>query len=75
MVVVVTDPRLVTRDGAGRLDPPNQAHGCQGVQHVVDGLPRDVGQAGTHGPEDRLGVGMRMGVHRLQHRDPRAGHA
>jgi len=34
VVVVVTDARLVASDGAGRLDPPHQPHGGQGIQHV-----------------------------------------
>ena len=75
MVVVVSDPRLVAGDGAGGLNPPNQTDGGQGGEHVIDRLPRYLGQVGAHRPEDRLGVGVRMGVHRLQHRHPRARHA
>ena len=75
MVVVVTDPRLVASDGAGRLDPPNQTHSGQGGEYVIHRLPRHLGQGGTHGPEDRLGVGMRTGVDGLQHRQTRASHA
>ena len=75
MVVVVADPRLVASDGAGRLDSPNQARGGQRGEHVINRLPRDLGQAGAHGPEYRLGVGMRLGVDRFEHRQPRARHA
>jgi hypothetical protein len=38
-------------------------------------LPRHIGQAGAHGAEKRFGVGMGVGVHRLQHCQPRARHA
>lgn len=75
MMVVVTHTRLVAGDGTGRLDPPHQTRSGQGMQHVVHGLPGNVGQNGAHGPEDRLRVGMWTLVHSYQHRDPRSGHA
>ena len=45
MVVVVTDAGLVTRDGAGRLDPADQPRRRQCGQHVVYRLARHVGHA------------------------------
>ena len=75
VVVVVADPRLVARHRARRLDPADQPCGRQRVQRVVDGLVRDIGQIGAYGPDDRLGVGVRVGVHGDQDRRPRPGHA
>ncbi len=42
---------------------------------IVDGLMRDVRQALPDGPDDGLGVGMGVGVHRRQHCDPLLRHA
>ncbi len=75
MVVVVANPRLVASDGTGRLDPPNKTRGGQGSEHVIHRLPRHFGQVGAHRAENRLGVSVRVGVYRLQHRQPRARHA
>ena len=75
VVVVVADPRLVARHRAGGLDAPHQPGGGQRAQHVVDGLVRDLAEIRAHDADDRVGVGVRMVVHRGQHRDPRAGHA
>ena len=74
-MVVVADTRLVAGDRAGRLNPPYQAAARQRSQHVIDRLPRHLGQAGAHGAEKSFGVGMGTGVHRFQHREPRARHA
>ena len=75
MMVVVADPRLVAGHHAERLDPPDQARRGQGIEDVVDGLAGDIGQSRRGPPTNRLGVGMRMIVHRLEHRDPGSGYA
>jgi hypothetical protein len=75
VVVVVSDPRLVARDGARGLNAPNQTRGGQGGEYVIDSLPRHLGQAGPHGAEKRFRVGMGVGVHSLEHCQPRARHA
>ena len=74
VMVVVADPRLVAGNRAQWLDPPNQAHRGERIKHVVHGLAGDFGQAYPHRREDRLGVGMGVGVHYLQHGDPGPGH-
>lgn len=73
MVVVVADARFVAGDRAGRLDAPHQPGGRQSVQNVVDRLARYLGQAGANSSEDGLGVGVRMGMHGLEHRNAGAG--
>ena len=75
VMVVVGDSRLVPGHGAGGLDSSHQADRRQRVEHVVHRLPGHLGQAGTDGAEDRLRVGVRIGVHRIHHRDARAGYA
>ena len=49
--------------------------GGQRAQHVVHGLVGHRGELATHGADDRVGVGVRMRVHRGQHRQPRTGDA
>ena len=71
VVVVVPDPRLIPRQVARRLKPPDQTRRGQRPQHVVHGLLGDLTEVGTHDTEDRLRVGVRMLVHRGQHRYPR----
>ena len=51
--------------------PPHQARGGQRPQHVVDGLVGHVAEIRADRADDRVGVGVRMVVHRGQHRDPR----
>ncbi len=75
VVVVVADPGFVTGNHAQRLDPAHQTDGGEGVENVVHGLAGDIGKSAADGRQDRLGVSMRMGVDRRQHRDPRTGHA
>ncbi len=74
MVMIVADPRFVPRDRAGGLDPSDQTGGGQSRQHVVDGLPGHFGKIGANRTEDRLRVGMGVGVYRIQHRKPGTGH-
>ena len=52
-----------TRPGAGER-----------AQHVVDGLVGHLAEIVARRPDDRVGVGVRVLVHRLQHGDPRARH-
>ena len=44
------------------------------AQDVVDGLVGDGVQPGAGGADERLGVGVRMGVHRVEHGQARTGH-
>ncbi len=74
VVVVVADPRLVARHGARRLDPPHQTRGSQRAQHVVDGLVGHLTEILAHDTDDRVRIGVRMVVHRGQHRYPRTRH-
>jgi hypothetical protein len=73
-MMVVADPRFIASDQAGRLDPPDETRRGEGMKHVIHGLPGHIGQGATHGTENRLGVGVRMRMHRLQHRDPWTGY-
>ncbi len=74
MVVIVADPRLVPGDRARRLDAPDEPGGSQRGQDVVDGLTGDIGQDGADRTENGVGVGVRMGVNRVQNRHPGPGH-
>jgi hypothetical protein len=65
VMVVVADPGLVTGNHAQGLDPTHKANGGECVENVVDGLAGDVGKTGADGRQDRLGIGMRMGVNRF----------
>ena len=73
VVVIVADPRLVSRDRTRRLDAPEESAGGQRSQNVVDGLSGDFGQDGADSAENRVGVGMGMGLHRLENRHPGTG--
>jgi hypothetical protein len=35
---------------------------------------RHVGKIRADGPDDRIGVGVRMGMHRIEYRDAGTGH-
>src|SRR5664280_2584109 len=74
VVVVVPDPRLVARHGARRLDAPHQARRSQRTQHVVHRLMGHLTEILTHDTDERVRVGMRMLVHRSQHRHPGTRH-
>ena len=74
VVVVVADPRLVSGDRSRGLDAPHQAGVGQSGKDVVDGLPRHLGKTNPNGTEDGVGIGMGMGVHRVEYRDPRPRH-
>ena len=71
VVMVVADPRLVARHGARRVDAPHQARVGQRPQHVVHGLLGHLAEVLAHDTDDRVRVGVRMVVHRGQHRHPR----
>ena len=74
-MMVVADPRLIASNHPQWLDPPNQAHCGQRVEYVINRLAGDIRQIAAHRRQDRLGISMRMGVHRLQYSDPRPGHS
>ena len=73
-MVVVADARFVPRDGAGRLDATQELCVRECMQYVVDRLPGYLGQAGAHGTENRLGIGVWVVVNGLEYGDPRTGH-
>ena len=74
-VMVVANARLVARHGARRADASHQTRRRQSAEHVVDGLLGHLAEILTYDSDDRIRVGMRMVVHRGQHRNPRARHA
>ena len=74
VMMVVADPRLVAGDRTGRLDTPNDASRGQGGQDVVHRLAGHLRQSESDSTENGVGVGVRMGVHRLQHCDTGTGH-
>ncbi len=73
VVMVVAGSGLVERRRPGRLDAPQDARADAGVQHVVDGLGGDRAQLLPDGDSDGVGVGMRTGRDRVEHRYPRGG--
>lgn len=73
LVVVVAHPSLEASGRASRLDPADELGVREGPQDVVDGLCGDRAQAGTDYGSEGVDVGMRVGVHLRQHRDPGAG--
>jgi hypothetical protein len=60
VMVVVPNPRLVARWGAGRLDPSDEATLGEDPQNVIDGLGRDGAVVGAYGSRDRVGVRVRV---------------
>ena len=72
--MVVTDPALVARRAAGRLDPPHQPGGGQRVQRLVDGLQGHVADPLAHPGGDGVGVQMVASAHGLQQGHARRGH-
>ena len=74
VVVVVPHPGLVARHRARRLDAPQQTGGGQGAKHVVHGLMGHLAEILPDDADDRVRVGVRMIVHRGQHRHPRPRH-
>jgi hypothetical protein len=73
VVVVIADACLIAGDRALRLDASQQTGLSEGGQHVVHGLVADLGQLLTNVVDDRVGVGVGMTLHHLEHRDPWAG--
>ncbi len=73
VVVIIAHPRLVSRDRTRRLDAPEEPGGGQRSQNVVDGLSGNFGQDGADSAENRVGVGMWTGLHRLENRHPGTG--
>ena len=73
VVVVVTDPGLVSRHRAGRLDVPHESGVAERPQAVVDGLVGDLAEVVPDGTDYRVGVGVGVVVDRGQHRHPGTG--
>ncbi len=74
VMVIILDPRLIT--SAGRVwetDPADQSLARKVMHDQMDGLQRDRRQAGPDCLKDRLGVGMRLTVKKVQHRDSLTG--
>jgi hypothetical protein len=65
VMVVVADPTLIAGNHSQWLDPPEQTYRRQRVEDVVHGLAGHIGQAAAYCRQDRLGIGMRMRMHRL----------
>lgn len=75
VMMIVAHPSLIAREGTGGLHAAQHTHFGQRVQHVVRGLTAHIGQASAHDFEDRLRIRVRVGVHRREHSNSRAGHA
>jgi hypothetical protein len=74
-MVVVADAGLVPCDRVRGLDASHQSGFGQSAENVVHGLVGDVGELAAGGADDRVRVGVRLGVHRIEHRDPGPGDA
>ena len=61
--------RFMTLTHAATKSCANKVSQCS--QHVVDGLRRHLSEILAHATDDRVRVGVRMLVHRSQHRYPR----
>ena len=70
--MVVADARLVARDGARRVDAPDEAGVRQDVEDVVDGLLGDA-EVRADAAGDRRRVGVVERADGREHRDARAG--
>lgn len=73
VVVVVTDPGLVTRYRAGWLDVSHESGVAERPQSVVDGLVGDLAEVVPDGTDYRVRVGVGMVVDRAQHGHPGTG--
>lgn len=74
MVVVVIDAIFVASGRTCGLDPANEASIGQGSEGVVDGLPRDRPDLGSHERFDVVGGAMRRARHRSEDRQPLCRH-
>jgi len=74
MVMVIADPRLVAGQRPRGLDAPQQTGVCQRGQDVIDSLPGYLGKTGPHRTEDGVGIGVWVGMHRIENSDARTGH-
>jgi hypothetical protein len=75
VVVVVGHPRLITGYRAPRCDASHKTRVGECPQYVVDGLGGDLTEILTNHPDDRVGVGMRMGVQGVEYSHPGTRHA
>lgn len=74
VVMVVPNPRLVPSDRAGGLDVANQTGAGEGPKNVINRLMRNIRQIGAHGLDDRVRVGMRVLVDRIENGHPGTGY-
>ena len=73
--MAVADAHLVPRVETRGLDSPEQAVGRERVEDVVHGVPADAGNDGADRVEDAIGIGVRVPVRRIEHRQTLSGHA
>lgn len=73
--MVVPDAPFVARNGPGRLDAPDEANFGEGMERVIHGLMRRLGETFTDSMDDGLGICVRMIAHSLKYRDPLLCHA
>jgi hypothetical protein len=59
VVMVVADPQLVARGGAGQVDPAYQTGAAEHPQHVIDGLHRDPAELAPDCPHHRVDRAVR----------------
>ena len=67
VVVVIAYARFVASDMTVRLNSTHKACCGERLEHVVNGLMRDLSEFDARGLDDRVGIGMGMCVDRGEH--------
>ncbi len=73
--MAVADTHLVPRVETCGLDSSEQTVCRESVEDVVHGVPADAGNDGADRFEDAIGIGVRVLVRRIEHRQTLSGHA
>ncbi len=73
--MTVADTHLVPRVETCGPDSSEQAVCRECVKDVVHGVPTDAGNDGADRVEDAIGIGVRVLVRRIEHRQTLSGHA
>ncbi len=73
--MAVADTHLVPRVEACGPDSPEHSTCRERVEDVVHGVPADAGNDGGDSIEDAIGIGVRVLVRRIEHRQTLPGHA
>jgi hypothetical protein len=76
VVVIVAHARLIQRGSTGGLDPSDDARGYEGIEVVVNGLPRKRGQSAARRLDEERGrLVLALVLERLENGPPRSGQA